>query len=423
MRGSTRIPLAGLELDDFQGFPDFYHVTVKRRDGTTAANRNFSFCPNGDSARLRPDAPRHRRTRDSAGVRSIRSHAGAVWGIQEGWGTGQGFGDGPTVNLRDGRYTATLIITRQYRQLFGLSLADVRKTVTVRVMPGGDGCPPFCEGHVSGEAPLPQPASHEPGADVAIPPGTPMPDLRPLPAFDIGIDSRPNRGRDFLTFGANVWNAGPSPLVVDGFRRQTEDIMDAHQYFFDSDGNQVAHARVGTMAWDPRSGHHHWHFKDFARYRLLDASKQAIVRSRKEAFCLANTDAINYTVKGANWNPEGTDLETACGDHNSLAVREVLDSGSGDTYFQGLPGQSFEITSLPNGTYFIEVAANPARPARGVQHDQQRVVPQGDPRRYPWAPNGSCRSGGTRRGASVRVTPARLALRSASHDASGVTLQ
>ena len=37
----------------------------------------------------------------------------------------------------------------------------------------------------------------------------------------------------------------------------------------------------------------------------------------------------------------------------------MLPSGWGDTYFQGLPGQSFDITDLPNGTYFIAVEANP----------------------------------------------------------------
>ncbi|MEU3305425.1 lysyl oxidase family protein, partial [Streptomyces sp. NPDC006678] len=35
------------------------------------------------------------------------------------------------------------------------------------------------------------------------------------------------------------------------------------------------------------------------------------------------------------------------------------DVGSGDTYTQDLPGQSFDITGLPNGTYYIQVLANP----------------------------------------------------------------
>jgi hypothetical protein len=44
---------------------------------------------------------------------------------------------------------------------------------------------------------------------------------------------------------------------------------------------------------------------------------------------------------------------------DALWIREVLPAGWGDTYFQGVPGQSFDITGLPNGTYWIEVRANP----------------------------------------------------------------
>ena len=42
-----------------------------------------------------------------------------------------------------------------------------------------------------------------------------------------------------------------------------------------------------------------------------------------------------------------------------MAVRQMLDFGWGDTYPSGLPGQSFDISDLPNGTYYIEVTANP----------------------------------------------------------------
>jgi hypothetical protein len=177
------------------------------------------------------------------------------------------------------------------------------------------------------------------------------------------------KGR-YLDFSATVWNAGPSPLVVDGFRRpRKEKVMDAYQYFFDGKGRQIGYAPVGTMVWDPREGHTHWHFTDFATYRLLDQHKKLVVRSQKEAFCLANTDAVDYTVAQANWRPENTDLQTSCGEQSSLGVREVLDTGSGDTYEQDLPGQSFDLNGLKNGTYYIEVKANPAKRL----HERSRV--------------------------------------------------
>jgi hypothetical protein len=256
-----------------------------------------------------------------------------------------------------------MLIAKRYRQMFGLSMADARATVRVRVVNSEDGCEPFCvQPPVSGgESTSLQPAPTAPGDETVIPDDTPMPDLRSLPAFSIGLRHARATNRDYLQFAANVWNAGVSPLVVDGFRRQRGAVMDAFQYFFDTDGNQVGHAPAGTMQWDARDGHHHWHFTDFARYRLLDSSKRFVMRSHKEAFCLANTDAVDFTLPGANWNPDGTDLHTACGNNRSLAVREVLDSGSGDTYFQFVPGQSFNITSLPNGIYFVEIMANPAR--------------------------------------------------------------
>ncbi len=186
-------------------------------------------------------------------------------------------------------------------------------------------------------------------------PRGPRADLRSLPAWGIEMD----RGR-YLHFSATVWNAGPSPLVVDGFRvAGNENLMKAYQYFFDADGRQVGYAPAGTMAWDARDGHDHWHFTDFASYRLLDAKKKIVLRSQKEAFCLANTDAVDYTVPGANWRPDNTDLHTSCGERSSIGVREVLDAGSGDTYVQYLPGQSFDLKGLKNGVYYIEVRANP----------------------------------------------------------------
>ena len=192
-----------------------------------------------------------------------------------------------------------------------------------------------------------------------------MPDLRTLPAYQIALDKTDGNGKKskntYLDFGATVWNAGPSPMVVDGFRRPGTRLMDAYQYFFDQNGNEVGSAPAGTLQWDPRKGHTHWHFTAFASYRLLDSTKKVALISGKEAFCLAPTDSIDLTVDGAQWRPDSTDLMTACGQgqEGALSIREVLSTGWGDTYSQSLPGQSFNISKIPNGIYYIEVLANP----------------------------------------------------------------
>lgn len=254
-------------------------------------------------------------------------------------------------------------MTKPYQQQFGIPAAPKKIKVTVRTMKDGHGAAQ--RGAPSPSTPKPGP---KPSGTGGVPDG-PKPDLRALPAWEINVDHGEEGGghgaaapgkRDYLAFSANVWNAGPSPLVVDGFRVK-QGLMDAYQYFLDGSGNQVGYVKTGAMEWDPRDGHEHWHFKDFASYRLLRADKKEVVRSQKEAFCLANTDAIDQTVKNANWKPENTDLHTACGALSSMSVREVLEVGSGDTYIQSLPGQSFDVTKLPNGTYYIQVIANPMR--------------------------------------------------------------
>jgi hypothetical protein len=43
-------------------------------------------------------------------------------------------------------------------------------------------------------------------------------------------------------------------------------------------------------------------------------------------------------VKNANWHPNNTDLETACGEQNSISVREVLDVALRKVILGGEPG-------------------------------------------------------------------------------------
>ena len=92
-----------------------------------------------------------------------------------------------------------------------------------------------------------EPAAGVPTVRAADPAG--LPDLQPLPSWGIGV-RRARRG-DFLTFGANVWVSGNGPLVVEGFRREGERVMDAYQYFWE-DGAPVGRTRVGEMEFDDR---------------------------------------------------------------------------------------------------------------------------------------------------------------------------
>jgi hypothetical protein len=186
-----------------------------------------------------------------------------------------------------------------------------------------------------------------------------LPDLIGLPAWGMDVQNNRKRQREYLRFGATVWVGGAAPLHVEGFRRTSEDVMDGFQYFYQG-GEIVGRAEVGTLEYDPRRRHSHWHFQQFAEYRLVGEDGSEVIKSTKEAFCLAPTDPIDLTIPGAEWAPDEIGLGGSnCGSETSLWVKEVLPLGWGDTYIQSRPGQSINITNLPNGTYYVEVEANP----------------------------------------------------------------
>ncbi|HWS34404.1 MAG TPA: lysyl oxidase family protein, partial [Actinoplanes sp.] len=392
----TKVALPAGSVADFWGLKDFTRITIVDEAGKPVTEYTTPFCGNAYfSARTRPDAPAaNPYPKDCGGYNPFT--LGQVWGVQAGWSADvpdQPVYDPavPEFDLPVGKYTATATVNPAYQQIFGVPAASSTATVAVTVVEGEDRgkegllaareadslqepsavAPPADEHALhagQGDATrqvssyLPEfraPAKRPTSTLKAAPASGPKPDLRSLPAWGISLSEE--EGKTFINFGATVWNAGTSPLLVDGFRRTGTDagLMDAYQYFFDAKGNQVGSKEAGTMEWDPREGHKHWHFTDFAQYNLLAADKVLAVRSGKEAFCLANTDAVDYTITGAKWRPENTSLETSCGADTVVAVREVLDIGNGDTYTQDRPGQSFEITDLPNGTYYIEVLANP----------------------------------------------------------------
>ena len=351
---ATLLPLPrGTVTSSWQGLAGFLHVTVTNDQGHVMLDSRRPFCPNGwDVQRVDPNSVPTSRYPQFCGWNPFTK--GMVWGIEKGWAVNV-FSSSPTFKGPDGTYHVQVQIEQKYLDFFKIPAVDASAQVDITVVTdNSNGCPPFCS-HGSPTAPSGQltnvPIIHNPGQGI-------KPDLVALPSWGINVDSGSVPGSDYLDFGATVWNAGPSPMVVEGFRRQSQSTMDAWQYFYRG-GKAVGRVRAGSLEYDNRPGHQHWHFKQFAAYRLLDASKHRVVLSQKQAFCLAPTDAINLAVHDANWNPGVIGLSTACGSATSIWTRETLPTGWGDTYFQGLPGQSFDITNLPNGTYYIQVQANP----------------------------------------------------------------
>jgi hypothetical protein len=183
-----------------------------------------------------------------------------------------------------------------------------------------------------------------------------LPDLVSVPAWQIGNEVD-EAGIDRLTFNAHEWNAGPGPLVVEGYRRGGKEVMDAYQMFY-RNGKEVGSTKTGTMEYHDAPEHDHWHFLDFASYELVTPKGKLVTTSGKQSWCLMPTDPVDLSVKGAVWRPEATGLDSACGERSALWLREVLPAGWGDTYSQNQT-QAFDLTGVRNGTYQIKITVNP----------------------------------------------------------------
>lgn len=405
-------------MPDVDDLDRFFALRVTNAAGKVVKRADIGFCPNSAlAARAVPGGAAQSPYPYECGSHPFAR--GNVFGIQRGWSVpALGDWESPaSFSGPDGVYNVHLLIRGPWRQALGLTSGRSQADITIRVVTEDGDFEDSAARRATGRAaPLPGTATaagtavHQHGTagghaahasasagrlspqhaameaarrralgranvPAAAPPSRrvravelpagPRPDLRSLPAYQIVLDRTDGQGgpsnRTYLNFGATVWNAGPSPLVVDGFRRPGTGLMDAYQYVYDSAGNEVGSTPAGTLEWDPREGHDHWHFTAFATYRLLDSTQKVTKRSGKEAFCLVPTDPVDLNTAGANWRPASTDLSTACGGEGALSIREVLDTGWGDTYAQDLPGQSFDITTLANGVYYLEVLANPDR--------------------------------------------------------------
>jgi len=358
--GIVRRPLPATLLDGWNGLRGFIKMTVRNSSGKIVAAPLLTLCPNTyDPERASPDSPATSPYPQVCGQDPFPRSM--VWGIAKGWATDPAefypnspLGAGPFLQLPLGKYQVTETVTPTYVRLFHIPAPGTTQTVDVTVVKGRGCCgrAPERPGH-AGFAELPRAPS------LPDPPKSALPDLVPLPAWGI-FTAHTRSGTDLLSFGATVWIGGNGPLDVQGFRSDGSPIMKAYQYFW-KNGRVIGRAPAGTMGFDSKKGHNHWHFEQFARYTLLNANKSVAVPSHKVGFCIGASDPVDLLAAHAVWQPPVIGLSGQCGSPTALWVRETLPVGWGDTYTQVVAGQAFDITHVRNGTYYIEVTANPER--------------------------------------------------------------
>ncbi len=356
-------------LARWTGLRHFLKITIRNSKGKVVASNSLTFCPAGfELSRATADSALTSRYPNQCSASDPFS-LGEVWGLARGWAADPVDFRGYKLGL--GTYKLSESIEPTYQHLFGIAARDATASVTMKVINASQCCSPEGCCDAARVAPVPEhfvaaTTSHAAGAahpalrslpavpTLSKPPADTLPDLIPLPSWGISVTNQKS-GTGYLDFGATVWIAGHAKLDVEGFRNNGSDLMRAYQYFWQN-GHLIGRAPVGTMGF---SEYNSWHFQQFAQYRLLNAHKKTVVVSQKIGFCIAPTDGVDMLLRGATWQPQYTGIVGNCGQQTALWVQELLPLGWGDTYEQQVPHQSFDITQLPDGTYYIEIIANP----------------------------------------------------------------
>ncbi|MBK7997586.1 MAG: hypothetical protein IPK15_02330 [Verrucomicrobia bacterium] len=91
--------------------------------------------------------------------------------------------------------------------------------------------------------------------------------------------------------------------------------------------------------------HGHYHFSDFADYRLVNSAGQQVAIGLKSGFCLEDVSRFDTTTGSAIARYD--------------CQNQGIQRGWADVYSRNLPCQWVDITGVPAGLYMLEIEVNP----------------------------------------------------------------
>jgi hypothetical protein len=197
-----------------------------------------------------------------------------------------------------------------------------------------------------------------------------LPDVVVRPITEIRIKKR--KGLKLLRFASIIGNAGAGivELKPDNPRSAADNDCDGdgdplndrkafQRIYRDADGDGVFTRGVdevlerrfaGCSVFHP--AHDHWHFEEFARYRLVKpATGRIVASSEKVSFCVR--DSIRFGP-----SMPGSPFPAHYGNCTQDSVTG-LSIGWADYYGSTLPGQELDVRGLPDGRYCLRNAADP----------------------------------------------------------------
>ena len=191
-------------------------------------------------------------------------------------------------------------------------------------------------------------------ASISIkPPGPPvgkplLPDIAPAPPQDAHIVKKD--GRWLIRFSTSLANVGDGDFVLRASRIVGDWEVDQDVQY--SESGAKVYRTPAELVWGG-DGHNHWHVRRIAVGRLARFGPDGAPPKRHEGladakigFCYYDyTRLADDAVQDAVYPPLG------CGKQSDTAVGMGLSYGWMDIYPFNLPGQSIDVTNVPDGKY------------------------------------------------------------------------
>jgi hypothetical protein len=171
--------------------------------------------------------------------------------------------------------------------------------------------------------------------------------------YDVVIDNTMGR---LLRFSVAIANRGSGPFELHAIV-ESDGTTIATQWIYDSNGGHVEKP-AGSFVFSDHAGHNHFHFANFANYRLRTVVNNngigpVIATSDKVGFAMFDVATYNLSLPGAPANRVYLRPELSSLDPEGISV------GWADVYGRTLADQWIDIAGVPDGQYWLEVTVDP----------------------------------------------------------------
>jgi len=176
-----------------------------------------------------------------------------------------------------------------------------------------------------------------------------LPDLAPAPQRN--VLTRKVKGRWRIFFNTNIVNVGKGAFILRSKRPEGGNWRTEQDVPYSEEGAKTVPIQA-PLVWGG-DGHEHWHVIRVAAVSLVPLGPSGRVVSdakprvdTKVGFCFY--DHTHLLPRG----PEDDQYSAhGCGHRDDTLIGMGLSPGWEDVYLQTLPGQSIDVTGLPDGKY------------------------------------------------------------------------